>query len=108
MAEAAHQLRLQRVIDRSAGVVEDGDAGVAEHAVRPQRGASGVAAARVDEVQAIRDAVSVSIAGRHLVHIVGMKQIEALAADVADFEPRVAQDLMLGSRIPLPVVTHLS
>src|SRR5204863_9667087 len=103
-----HQLRLQRVIDGGAGVVEDRDAGVAEYAVRPQCGAGGVAAARADEVQAIGDAVSVSIAGRHLVHIVRTQQIEALAADVTYFEPRVTQDLMLARHVPLPVVTHPS
>src|SRR5206468_12903847 len=44
----------------------------------------------------------------NLVGVVRTEQIEALAADVADLQRRVARDLTLHGDVPLPVVAHPS
>src|SRR5262245_31863096 len=97
--EAAHDLRLERVVDGAAAVVEDRDALVAEHAVGTLRGQGVAVGAGVDVVQAV---------GRwHLVGIVGAEEAGALAAHVADLDGRVVCDLFLHARVPLPVVAEL-
>jgi hypothetical protein len=108
VAEAADELRLQRVVDRVAAVSADDDGRIAQDAVGPQRRPRCGVAAGVDEVQAVGDAVAVVVPWRDLVGVVGAGQMAPLAAHVHHLERGVASDLALHARVPLPRVAELS
>ncbi len=106
-AEAADQLRLQRVVGRLAGrAPRCAMLLVAEDAERPQRGVRRRRSST--HSQAIVDAVAVGVAGQHLVDVdVRPQQVVAVVGDVADFERGFRPDLVLEHQVPLPVVRRL-
>src|SRR5215210_5909346 len=92
------------MVGRAAVVAPDDDPLVAEDPVGSHRRLEAGVAAGMEEVQAIVDAVTVDVALGHLVDVVEEQLVLATAADVAQLEGGVAQDLVLEAEVPLPGV----
>ena len=100
-AEAADELRLQRVVRRLTVVIPDADVGVAEHAELPEVGVR----RRGDHILApIVDAVVIDVAAEHLIGDARLQQVVSVIGDVACFDRRAAPQLVLKHRVPLPIV----